>query len=327
MKFMTDYNFRPASRENVGLLIAFAGPSGGGKTLSAMRMAAGIVGPGNKFAVIDTEARRALHYADKFKFDHLDMRPPFRPEAFAGAIKAADEQGYKAIITDSMSLEWVGEGGVLDWQEDELQRMAGDDWQKREAVKMASWIKPKMAHKDMMNVFLQTRAHLIFCLRAEEKMQMVKNDRGKTVPVSIGFQPICEKAFMFEATCSFMLLPEHPGFGQPIKLQEQHKAAFPPDEPIDEETGRRLAAWAAGGSSGGKAAVWGPEQWTSWGGKAVAAVSGCKTLAALDKIEAENVRPRLAGYQEAMPEKAQQLIELMGTTRGELSAPPSNQEG
>ena len=48
-----------------------------------------------------------------------------------------------------MSHVWSGDGGVLDWQEEELQRMSGGDWQKAERVKMASWIKPKVSHKKM----------------------------------------------------------------------------------------------------------------------------------------------------------------------------------
>ena len=82
------YSFRPAVRENVGLLIGLAGGTSSGKTKSAMRLASGISG-GKPFAVIDTENRRALHYADEFKFEHLDLRPPFRPETYAGAIEAA----------------------------------------------------------------------------------------------------------------------------------------------------------------------------------------------------------------------------------------------
>jgi hypothetical protein len=48
------------------------------------RLAAGIAGD-KPFAVIDTENRRALHYADRFRFDHAELRPPFRPDAYADA--------------------------------------------------------------------------------------------------------------------------------------------------------------------------------------------------------------------------------------------------
>lgn len=246
------FTFRPAVRENVGLLIGLAGGTGSGKTYSAMRLAAGIAGD-KPFCVIDTEAGRAKHYADQFRFDHGDLHPPFRPEAYAEAIHAADKAGYPVIVVDSVSHVWAGEGGCLDWQEAELDRMAGDDWKKREACKMAAWIKPKTAHKQMVQRLLQVRAHLILCFRAEEKIEMVRGDNGKMqiVPKQSltgldGWVPICEKNLPFELTASFLLLAKRPGIPQPIKLQEQHKALFPDGKPITEESGRRLAQWASG---------------------------------------------------------------------------------
>lgn len=247
--------FKPAIRESVGLLIGLAGASGSGKTFSAMRLASGI--SGNKpFCVIDTEAGRAKHYADQFKFDHGDLSPPFRPDAYADAIHAADKAGYPVIVVDSMSHVWAGDGGVLDWHEQELDRMAGDDWRKREAVKMAAWIKPKIGHKAMVQRLLQVRAHLILCFRAEEKIEMVRGDDGKMkiipkiTPTGLdGWVPICEKNLPYELTCSFLLLASAPGIPMPIKLQEQHRAMFPLDQPISEAGGKLVAAWAAGGKT------------------------------------------------------------------------------
>lgn len=244
--------FKKAIREEVGLLIGLAGGTGSGKTFSAMRLAAGISGD-RPFAVIDTEAGRAKHYADKFTFDHGDLHPPFSPQAYAEAIMAADMAGYPAIVVDSMTHEWAGEGGVLEMQEAELDRMAGDDWKKREAVKMAAWIKPKMQHKKMVQRLLQVRAHLILCFRAEEKIEMIKGDDGKMkiVPKVTntgldGWVPVCEKNLPYELTTSFLLTANQPGMPKAIKLQEQHRAMFPPDKPIDEESGRKVAAWASG---------------------------------------------------------------------------------
>ncbi len=238
--------FKRAIRENVGLLIGMIGPSGSGKTYSAMRLASGLSG-GKPFAVIDTESRRALHYADQFNFDHAELHAPFRPDSYAEAIKVADAANYPVIVVDSFSHEWAGEGGILDWQEEELDRMAGDDWKKREACKMAAWIKPKVSHKQMVQRLLQVRAHLILCFRAEEKTGMEKDDKGKTVIVQKGWQPICEKNTPYELTMSFLLSPEKPGFGIPIKLQQQHREAIDLSRPLDEDAGKRLAVWAAGG--------------------------------------------------------------------------------
>lgn len=245
--------FKKAIRENVGLLIGLAGGTGSGKTYSAMRLASGIASE-KPFAVIDTEAGRAKHYADFFNFDHCDLRPPFRPETYIEAIMAADKAGYPVIVVDSASLVWAGEGGVLDWQEEELQRMSGGDWQKAERVKMASWIKPKVSHKKMVQQLLQVRAHLILCFRAEEKVEMTKKD-GKTVivpkegPTGLnGWMPVCEKTLPFELTASFLLMADNPGIPHPIKLQEQHKSIFPQGKFIDEDAGKRVAEWARGGS-------------------------------------------------------------------------------
>lgn len=238
--------FRPAVRENVGLIIGIIGPSGSGKTFSAMRLASGL-SDGKPFAVIDTESRRALHYADQFKFDHGELHAPFRPDAYAEAIKTADKAGYPVIVVDSCSHEWAGEGGILDWQEEELDRMAGDNWQKREACKMAAWIKPKMSHKQMIQRLLQVKSHLILCFRAEEKSGMEKDKNGKTVIVQKGWQPICEKNMPYELTMSFLLTPDHPGIPLPLKLQEQHRKAVLVDKPLDENTGKSLAQWASGG--------------------------------------------------------------------------------
>ena len=241
------FQFRPATRQNVGLLIGLAGGTGSGKTFTALRLAHGIAGD-KPFAVIDTEAGRASHYADQFRFDVGELKPPFSPEAYEEAILAADSAGYPVIVVDSMSHEYAGDGGILDMQEAEFQRMGG-----RESAKMASWIKPKMAHKQMMQKLLQVRAHLILCFRAEQKIEMVKVDgKFQIVPKQSlvgldGWIPVTEKNVPFELTASFLLTADAPGFPKPIKLQQQHRALFPLDEPISEESGRRIAEWASGG--------------------------------------------------------------------------------
>lgn len=256
------YTFRPAQRKNVGLLIGLAGGTGSGKTYSGMKLAKGLA-QGKPFAVIDTEAGRALHYApadpanpqpNEFVFEHLDLQPPFSPDNYLGAIEAAEAAGYPVILVDSMSHEHAGDGGLLDMQEAELNRMAGDDWKKREACAMAAWVKPKGEHKRMVSKLLQLRSHLILCFRAEQKLEMRKNDRGKTeialkegLTLWHGWTPICEKKLPYEMTTFLMLTMEAPGVPKPIKLSEQHRPFFPLDRPITEESGKMLGLWAGGG--------------------------------------------------------------------------------
>lgn len=234
------FQFAPAKREQVSLLIALAGASGSGKTFSALRLARGM-SPNGKIAFIDTEARRGLHYAEQFQFLHSDMRPPFTPARFIEGIQAAEAAGAEVVIIDSFSHEYDGVGGIMDWAD----RLAS------EGVKSpGNWKEPKGAHKKLMNALLQCRASIIFCLRADEKIEILR-ENNKTVVRPLGWMPICEKRFMFEMTASFTLTPDRPGvphFDLPHKLQQQHRAFFTDRSPIGEECGRALAEWARGGT-------------------------------------------------------------------------------
>jgi hypothetical protein len=240
------FHFAPAKREQVSLLIALAGASGSGKTYSALRLARGM-SPNGKIAFIDTEARRGLHYAEEFSFLHSDMRPPFAPARFIEGIAAAEAAGAEVVIIDSFSHEYDGVGGIMDWAD----RLASD------GVKSpGNWKDPKAAHKKLMNALLQCRASIIFCLRADEKIEILR-ENNKTVVRPLGWMPICEKRFMFEMTASFTLTPDRPGiphFDLPHKLQSQHRTFFPEGKPISEDSGRMLTEWACGGSPSPRAA-------------------------------------------------------------------------
>ncbi len=250
-KQVEQFTFARATRAQIPLLIGLAGGTGSGKTWTAMELATGM-SRGKPFAVIDTENGRAKHYGNEFVFDCVDLGPPFRPERYEAAILAADAAGYPVIVVDSCSHIWAGDGGILDWQEEELDRMAGQDWQKREACKMAAWIRPKLSHKHFVTRLLQVRAHVILCFRAESKIEIVKeNGKWKAVPKASpvgldGWLPICEKNLPFELTCSFLLTADAPGVPKPIKLPKQHRPFFPLDKPITRAAGEQLARWAAG---------------------------------------------------------------------------------
>ena len=235
------FEFKPAKRQGVGLFVGIAGGTGSGKTYSALRLAKGIAG-GKAIAAVDTEGRRMSHYASDFAFDVTDMLAPFRPERFADAAKAAEAKDYGVLLIDSFSHEWAGEGGVLEWHDE----IKGDD----EAKNMRAWVKPKMAHKAMINSFLQRRIPIVFCMRAEEKTGV--DSRGK--PIAMGWTPIGDSRFMFELTTMITLANDKPGrvnYDLPRKIQRQHLHLFPDGELIGEEAGQQLAAWARGDDIGG----------------------------------------------------------------------------
>lgn len=255
--------FTDAVRDDTSLLIAIAGASGSGKTFSALTMATGLA-QGDPIYAIDTEAKRMLHYADQFKFKHMDMKPPFTPEAYIEAIQKAERAGAKVIIIDSTSDEYEGVGGLQEMHDEEVARLARKPYDRLEGWEIdkfnaPAWKVPKTRHKTrLMSPLRQVRAYIIFCLRAEEKIKFVKvfderTNREKTAIESAGWVPICEKRFMYEMTMSFTVTPDNPGVplienGQAIhgKIQSQHLPFFPAGQRVTEECGRKLRAWARG---------------------------------------------------------------------------------
>ncbi|MEN3208600.1 AAA family ATPase [Methylorubrum populi] len=243
------FTFAPAASftERAGLFVSLTGGTNSGKTFSALRLARGIAGPNGKVAVLDTEGGRTLHLKEAFAFDANVMDPPFRPERFAQAALAAEQAGYDALVIDSFSMEWVGLDGVLDWQGQELQRMAGDDFRKQERMKMASWIKPKTAHKAMVYSLLQRRIPIIFSIRGEES---VKPGEAGEKPTKI-FKSVCNSQFPYEVTVSFRLETERKGYvdlsdPRSYKMEGAHEGIFRNGDRISEEHGAALAAWARG---------------------------------------------------------------------------------
>lgn len=249
------FDLRPGVREDCGLLISLVGPSSSGKTFSALRIASGIQRVvGGDINVIDTNNGRALYYADRFKFNHLRFAAPFGPLDYLEAIRFCARKGAKTIVTDSMSDEHDGVGGVLEIHEAEMLRLSGGDSAKAERMKMLAWGKPKAARKKLINEMLQLNVNLVFTFRAKEKIKIVT---GKP-PQDLGWQPIAGEEFIYEMVLQCLLKPGAngiPTWESPLesermmmKLPEQFKDMFGQPKQLDEDLGARLAEWANGGA-------------------------------------------------------------------------------
>ena len=243
------FQFRPAVRTATTLLVGIGGPSGSGKTYSALLLAKGLAG-GKPTVMIDTESGRGLHYADKFDYQYCKLEAPFGPDRYLEAIRDAHQAGAGCIIVDSMSHAHEGPGGLLEMHDTILTRMAGTDFKRREQCTFSAWIEPKKQHNLFMNGVLQVATHIIFCFRAKDKMALVKNERGKMEPVSLGWQPICSDRFEYEMTTLLMLPPRSKGVpdlsASATKIPEQFDAVIRQGRPIDTELGEQFAAWAVG---------------------------------------------------------------------------------
>lgn len=252
---MSDFQLNKAVRRNVPLLVGIMGPSGSGKTYSALRLATGIQRVvGGRIAYIDTEADRALHYADSFDFDHMPFGAPFNPTRYLEAIRACVESGAKVVVVDSMSHEHEGPGGVLDQHDQIMERMGGPKHSFR------AWAKPKAERRELINALLQMRTNFVFCFRAKEKAKPKKG--GKNDLEDLGWMAIAGDEFVYEMTASALLLPnaggvptwnpERDGERSMVKLPAQFRELFlaHKGKPLSESVGEAMARWAAGGSVG-----------------------------------------------------------------------------
>ena len=160
------------------LLIGTVGPSGSGKTMSALRLATGMQRVvGGKTFFVDTENKRALHYADQFEFEHVPFEPPFSPLDYLAIIQYCKKQGATTVIVDSMSHEHEGPGGLLEMHDAELDRLAGKDYKKRDRVAMLAWAKPKAQRRRLINEVVRMGVNAIFCFRAKKFAAIFRQPR------------------------------------------------------------------------------------------------------------------------------------------------------
>jgi hypothetical protein len=253
------FHAEPAVRNSVPLLIGIMSPSGGGKTYSALRLATGMQRVcGGDIYGLDTENSRMLHYADQFKFKHVPFAPPFGSLDYLEAVRWCSGQGARVIIVDSMSHEHVGEGGYLETAEAVVTRVAGDDYRKREAVKMLGWATAGPLRQKMIEGMKQLPGCFIFCFRAKEKTKPMRRPDGKTDIVEMGWMPIAGEEWLYEMTVNCMLEPrsdgvptwrsDYVGERMMMKLPQQFKSVFAERAPLSEDIGEKLAHWATGSS-------------------------------------------------------------------------------
>ncbi len=247
-----EFSIELARRTALWLLLAIYGPSGSGKTFSAIRLAMGIASVcGGDVFVIDTENRRASHYADLFKFKAIDLQPPFDSDSYVDAIHACVAAGAKVIVIDSGTHEHEH---LKQWHAAEVHRLAKGDESRYDAYKMMAWIKPQAARDRLVLELARVQAHLIWCFRSDEKIDL-KNPKQ---PQNVGWMPDGARKLIYEMTATALLLPGADGVPtwnptgsgekQMVKNPKQFRELFARFErtPFCEEMGAEMAQWAKG---------------------------------------------------------------------------------
>lgn len=245
---MNKYEAKPATRSEEPLLLGMIGPPGGGKSLSALRLAKGIQSVrGGDIIVIDTEGGRSRKYNDLIPFDIVELVNA-RSNDFKDAILAQLPRKPAAIVVDSMSDEHEG---YLEWHDEMVPKMGGNDW--------AAWAKPKAARKQLISAILKIKVPLIFTFRAREKTKQQDKANGKREVVNIGWQPVAPLEIVHTLDLTCILPPRADGvpvwksdkIGEDfiIKLPNYLAPFIKEGAPLSEEMGAAFAEWARGGTA------------------------------------------------------------------------------
>jgi len=221
--------FQKARKTQSRLRLAVEGPAGAGKTFSSLILAKSL---SPKVAVIDTEHGSASLYADRFDFDVTELRPPYTPEAYIEAIKAAQQAGYEVCVIDSLSHEWSGEGGCLSIVDALGKGFAG-------------WKSVTPRHEHLVNAILQSDMHIIATMRSKAEYAVETNLKGQAVPKKVGTAPIQRDSIEYEFTVVYTLNQNH--FAT---VSKDRTSLFDgKDFAITEDTGKALLGWLNSGAA------------------------------------------------------------------------------
>jgi hypothetical protein len=227
------FTLRPASRKKAKLRVGLSAASGFGKTYSALLLAHGITGDLSKVAVIDSENDSADLYDHLGPYNVISIHPPYSPERYIEAIKAAENAGMELIIIDSITHEWDGAGGCL-----EIYEKLGGRFQDWKAVT------PR--HQKFIDAILQSSAHVITTVRRKQEYVMGKNDKGYNTVEKGGTKEITRDGFEYELTVNFEILNDK----HMTKASKDRTGLFMgfPEFIVSQETGQKLRDWADSGA-------------------------------------------------------------------------------
>lgn len=237
---------RKAERRKAKLRLALVGPTGSGKTYSALQLAFGI---GGKVGLIDTENGSGDLYAHLGDYDVITLEPPYTVTKYREAIRAFEDEGYSTIIIDSLSHAWAGAGGLLDKQ-GQLENSG------KHKNSFATWREITPEHNRLVEEILGSPCHVIATMRAKTEYVIETDHRGKQVPRKIGLSPVQRDGVSYEFTVV-------------MDVEENHYATVSKDrtsifdgwcDKISRETGAKLKAWLETGTEAPKKAQATPDK-------------------------------------------------------------------
>lgn len=202
------------------LNIALWGPSGAGKTYTALALAHRL---GQRVAVLDSEHRASALYTTRFPARIAEMVEPFSPERYIEAIHDAEAAGFDVLVIDSLSPEWDGPGGCLD---------ALAALQQRGTKGARAWKHITPRHEALLGVINRSPLHLITTLREKPRVLLNEgvNAEGKKVTdvAAAEARPVMRERFEYE-------------YDLGMQLDMAHRATIVKSRLLTIPEGRRLA--------------------------------------------------------------------------------------
>jgi len=220
--------FKKAEKSKSKLRLAIFAPSGGGKTYTALRIAAGL---GGKIALIDTERGSASKYSDRFDFDVAELTTPKISNYISFMAQATD---YDVLIIDSLSHGWAELIENINKLTETKYR--GNSWR--------AWSEGTPIQKKLIDSLLSFPGHIIATMRVKTEWITETGNNGKMRPVRVGLSPEQGKGIEYEFDMLMEMTPDH--FATVIKDrtgQFQDKIIEKPDENL----GKDLAKWLNNG--------------------------------------------------------------------------------
>ncbi|GHV78575.1 hypothetical protein AGMMS49944_03660 [Spirochaetia bacterium] len=182
--------FHKAVKSQAKARIAMFGPSGSGKTYTSLSVATGL---GDRIALMDSENRTAIKYADRFNFDVCELETKTVQE-YVKNIKEAGEAGYDVLIIDSLTHAWQ----ILN---EEVQKIADTSFQ---GNFWAAWSKGTPMQRELVDAILNYPGHIIATMRSKTEWQT-----GAKKPTRVGLAPEQGKGIEYEFDILFEINTGH----------------------------------------------------------------------------------------------------------------------
>lgn len=227
--------FKKAEKRQAKLRLALSGPSGSGKTTGALLIAKGL---GGKIAVLDTERGSASLYSDLVDFDVVELGPPYTPERYIEIIRAAEKEGYTTLVLDSITHEWVGQGGIIEIVDAIARsRFRGNSY--------AAWNEGTPRHQRFIDAMLASPLHIIATMRSKAVYVETDKGNGKKGIEKQGSAPQQRDGLEYEFTAVLDLAVD----GHFANASKDRTRLFKDPFVISEQTGRDLLEWLNSGKS------------------------------------------------------------------------------